>query len=178
MAFLRSVLHDCGGGEEICAAYFSMEMEVVGAVRLSDFLEGDHLEFDGDIDPFIDSIVSATAGLPFVALCFHGNPMALRAGRRPVWQSSLDRLIVALAEKEAALIGYIVFDDDEETSWSSIGYGSLAQLPGMECLPRMLVEHYVDESELFLDRVRCDAMAATERLTSAPRRNASSDVAR
>lgn len=80
--------------------------------------------------------------------------------------------MIGLAERETVLLAHAVFDDDECTVWSSIGYGAFAGLPGLECMPIRIVQHYEDEDQLFLDRVRCDAIAARERLDSARPRGA------
>jgi hypothetical protein len=188
LSFLRGVLHECGGERALVAAYFTMDLRVAGVLRVPD--HGEHPsecpfptdpdidDFDDDFSPFREAIVEHTAGFPFVALGFHSDPVALRSGRRPKWQRSLDELVVALAERECVLLAHVAFGAEEYTAWSSVGSGSLHDAAGLECLPITVVEHYPDEDELFLDRMRCDEIAARERLDAAPRRGASFGVSR
>lgn len=188
LSFLRSVLHECGAERALVAAYFTMDLRVAGVLRVPD--HGEHPaecpfptdpdidDFDDDFAPFREAIVEHTAGFPFVALGFHSDPVAVRSGRRPKWQRSLDELVVALAERECVLLAHVAFGAEEYAAWSSVGSGSLHEAAGLECLPITVVEHYPDEDELFLDRMRCDEIAARERLDAAPRRGASFGVSR
>lgn len=93
VTLFRSFLHDDGGPRAVVAAYFTIDMQLVGLVRMPD--DGDHGEcperhldpsvdeFDDDLTPFRDAILAHGPGLPFVALAFHGDPAAMRGGRRP-----------------------------------------------------------------------------------------------
>lgn len=188
LSFLRSVLHECGDERAVVAAYFTMDLRVAGVLRMPD--HGEHPGecpfpidpaidgFDDDFTPFREAIVEHTAGFPFVAVGFHSDPVTIRSGRLPKWQRSLDELVVALAEREAVLLAQVAFGMDEYAAWSSVGSGSLRDADGLECLPINVVEHYPDEDELFLDRMRCDEIAARERLEAAPRRGASFGLSR
>lgn len=188
LSFLRSVLHECDGEPALVVAYLTMDLRVAGVLRMPD--HGEHPsecpfplpngseQFEGDLSPFRDAIVEHTAGLPFVLLGFHADPLLARSGRMLPWQRSLDELVVALAEREAVLLGHVAFGEEEYTAWSSLGTRRLTDTPGLECLPIRVVEHYPDEDELFIDRLRCDEMAARDRLEAAPRRAATSGAGR
>ncbi|NQX28277.1 hypothetical protein HQQ81_13090 [Microbacteriaceae bacterium VKM Ac-2854] len=188
LSFLRGVLHECGGERAVVAAYFTMDLRVAGVLRMPDHgehpggcpfpIDPDIDGFDDDFGPFRDAIVEHTAGFPFVAVGFHSDPVAVRSGRLPKWRRSLDELVVELAEREVVLLAHVAFGADEDTAWSSVGSDSLRQGAGLECLPITVVEHYPDEDELFLDRLRCDEIAARERLEAAPRRGASFGLSR